>query len=70
MSKIKDYLEEGDFCPKPNCEGKMGFHPVENCACHTNPPCGKCITNPLVCLKCGYTEDDGVLLGAFLNLRK
>jgi hypothetical protein len=52
------YLEEGDKCPQPGCNGIMGYEPVENCSCHINPPCSRCEHNPLVCLECGNGEDD------------
>lgn len=49
--------EEGDDCNR--CDnGIMGFRPVENCYCHSNPPCSACTDNPLVCLKCGANPDD------------
>lgn len=54
---MKDYLEEGDDCPVEDCEGKMGYEPVENCACHISPPCRACETNPLVCLECGLEAE-------------
>lgn len=53
---MKDYLEEGDKCP--DCGGEMGFEPVENCYCHNHPPCGNCINNPLICLSCGFSEEE------------
>lgn len=51
-------LTEGLGCPGVGCDGKMGFNPVEDCSCHINPPCNKCLDNPLVCLKCGWTLGD------------
>lgn len=45
--------EEGQKCNRGGCDGDMGYHPVENCSCHINPPCSACVDNPLVCLKCG-----------------
>lgn len=45
--------EEGDKCRMLECEGKYGYHPVENCSCHISPPCYKCVENPMVCLDCG-----------------
>lgn len=57
----KDYLEEGDPCPQCEAEGveaKMGYENVENCSCHLNPTCSACVDNPLVCLECGWSEED------------
>ena len=51
-------LQEGDPCNKPGCGGVMGYWPVENCSCHIYPPCAQCTNNPLVCLDCGYEEDE------------
>lgn len=51
-------LEEGDRCAKMDCDGIMGFEPVKNCSCHIDPPCSQCVENPLVCLKCGYSQED------------
>lgn len=60
-------MEEGDDCgryhepdedaprgykPKP-CGGAMHFRDVEGCSCHICPPCGACVSNPLVCDTCG-----------------
>jgi hypothetical protein len=51
--------QEGDVCP--HCrQGDMGYRPVEGCSCHINPPCSRCVDNPLVCLSCGWNEDDGL----------
>ena len=50
-------VEEGDTCP--HCGGTMGFDDVVDCTCHLgHPPCNQCVTNPLVCLKCGWGGDD------------
>jgi len=50
-------VEEGDTCPKCE-EGLMGYRPVEGCSCHINPPCSRCVDNPLVCLKCGWNPEE------------
>jgi hypothetical protein len=50
--------EEGGPCPECGPEGRMGFKEVEGCSCHINPPCNQCVTNPLVCLSCGWQEDN------------
>ena len=52
---MKEY-QEGDDCPK--CLGSMGYERVDNCSCHINPPCGACVENPLVCLKCGFNPEE------------
>lgn len=49
-------MEEGDICP--NCGlHPLGYGEVENCGCHINPPCSRCVENPLVCTTCGYEEE-------------
>ena len=55
--KGKNMLEEGDKCPECK-EGLMGYERVEGCTCHVNPPCNACVTNPLVCLNCGYIGEE------------
>lgn len=50
---MSEIIEEGDFCGVDGCFGVMGYHDVENCSCHINPPCSNCVDNPLVCLVCG-----------------
>ncbi len=52
------YHEEGDKCPVSGCGGTCGFRAVENCSCHISPPCHRCVDNPLVCLTCGWTNED------------
>ena len=57
----KEYLEEGDKCPecaKEDVTGWMGYERVINCSCHISPPCGACVDNPLVCLRCGWEYDE------------
>lgn len=51
------YHEEGDKCPTAGCCGVLGFNAVENCSCHISPPCHSCVDNPLVCPKCGWTNE-------------
>lgn len=55
---MKDYFEEGDSCPECG-EGDLGYRKVEGCTCFQNAPCSACVDNPLVCLECGWSEDDG-----------
>jgi hypothetical protein len=50
---MKEY-NEGDCCDVEDCVGFLGYEPVKNCSCHINPPCNKCVNNPLVCLHCGW----------------
>lgn len=50
------YFEEGDKCPE--CDGNFHYPPVENCACHINPPCSACTDNRLECDKCGYEPEE------------
>lgn len=52
------FHEEGDKCPDGGCGGTLGFKDVEGCSCHISPPCHSCVNNPLVCLKCGWTNED------------
>lgn len=50
-------LSEGDPCPESACAGRMGYHKVADCYCHINPPCSRCVDNPLVCLECGFEAE-------------
>jgi len=54
--KVLWELEEGELCPECG-EGKLAFLPVENCSCHINPPCNRCVENPLKCTVCGYEPE-------------
>ena len=47
-------LEEGDICDQPECLGTMENAPVENCSCHSSPPCNACINAGIVCNTCGH----------------
>lgn len=50
-------LEEGSTCPK--CQlGKLSLPPVENCSCHTSPPCSACTDRVLECKDCGWKEGE------------
>lgn len=54
-------VEEGDYCNREDCKGRIGFDKVYGCTCHMgHPPCGACTSQLLSCLKCGweYEEDD------------
>jgi len=53
-------IEEGDKCPC-GCGGRLGFGAVEDCSCHISPPCQACVSNPLRCDECGWTEEDGII---------
>lgn len=55
---MEDYYEEDDYCPMENCNGTLIFLAPVNCSCHINPPCSVCVNNPLVCNKCGWTEEE------------
>lgn len=50
------YVEEGDVCPCPGCDGRLAYEEVENCSCHRNPPCAACVDNPLRCPVCRWEE--------------
>jgi hypothetical protein len=60
--------EEGDTCgrypeededqprgyrPKP-CQGVMEMAPVQNCYCHIDAPCSRCVENGVECSVCGH----------------
>jgi hypothetical protein len=49
---------EGETCNLDGCPGTLEFGRVENCSCHIAPPCGACVSNPLVCTGC-YREIGG-----------
>lgn len=51
-------MKEGDTCRNTSCTGRMGFEKVDDCRCHINPPCSRCVDNPLVCLLCGQRADE------------
>ena len=53
-------LEEGSICNREGCEGVISFKPIENCACHTNPPCYACENGVLECPECGISEEEEV----------
>lgn len=48
---------EGDKCNRDGCNGVIELHPVENCYCHINPPCGNCTAKRGFCPVCGWEED-------------
>ena len=53
-NETKKYVEEGDSCNQPGCNGIMEFHfPVKGCSCHISPPCSACMEHPLTCSECG-----------------
>jgi hypothetical protein len=49
---------EGDVCGRDNCKGILYYPKVENCSCHTNPPCSTCVENKLSCPVCFWEEGD------------
>jgi len=50
-------LEEGDDCPKENCEGFLEYPEVMDCSCHISPPCSACTENELTCGTCWLIEE-------------
>lgn len=53
------FYEEGDKCgASKECNGKLHWPKVENCACHINPPCGACENNSLACNVCGWNPEE------------
>lgn len=51
------FYEEGDRCPEVGCKGTLKYGEVKNCSCHINPPCSKCVDNPLICDICDFEDD-------------
>lgn len=51
---------EGDICFRDDCQGVIVEDPSENCSCHTNPPCGSCVTDRSRCPKCDWLAKDEV----------
>lgn len=54
---IAGYSEEGDKCREAGCSGVLGYERVEGCSCHIAPPCHACVSNPLTCPVCGWTDE-------------
>ena len=50
--------EEGAYCNRDECDGRMGWPTVEGCSCHISPPRGACENSPLTCDQCGYEVDE------------
>ena len=48
-------LEEEELCNQCNV-GFMRLH-IEGCSCHISPPCSACTSAPLICDKCGHTQE-------------
>lgn len=46
-------VDEGDKCPKDNCEGTLEINRPDDCYCHISPPCNICMTEALICNECG-----------------
>ena len=57
MEEESKTLEEGDSCPKQNCKGVLSYY-VEDCYCHTNPPCSNCENCLLSCNICNWGRDE------------
>lgn len=51
-------FEEGDECPELECNGVLAYLEVEDCRCHTNPPCHACVNNPLTCTECEWVDEE------------
>jgi len=51
-------FEEGTVCRRSACKGVIEERPVENCACHINPPCAACTTPREWCPECGWEHAD------------
>lgn len=49
---------EGDICNHDSCDGTIKLYPVENCACHNNPPCSACTEPAEYCDKCYWEAKD------------
>lgn len=49
---------EGDTCGREGCKGTVKEHPVNNCSCHLNPPCGACTSPRGFCSDCGWEESE------------
>ena len=54
---METIFEEGGTCPECK-KGIMEFPKVENCSCHINPPCSRCLDNRLTCDECGFEEPE------------
>lgn len=48
----------GEQCGRNDCTGILEDHPVENCSCHINPPCGACIKDRTYCPVCQWEAQD------------
>ena len=49
---------EGETCRRKGCKGIVQEHPVENCSCHSMPPCGSCTLPRGFCQACGWEESE------------
>lgn len=58
--------EEGETCKRQGCQGIIAVHPVENCSCHINPPCGSCTAVREYCPDCGYEGKDDFVMNGFI----
>jgi hypothetical protein len=43
---------EGETCGRKGCKGIVKEQPVENCSCHSAPPCGACTSPRGFCEAC------------------
>jgi len=62
-------FDEGETCGRDGCAGVIALHPVENCSCHINPPCGACTMPHEYCPECGWgAKDDTVMADVAIYL--
>ena len=59
-TKPKVGVYEGEVCGRgySPCLGTMETHPVINCSCHINPPCGGCTSPRDYCPTCEWEQAD------------
>ena len=61
MKKEKIGIYDGEICNRNGCNGTIEEHPVENCSCHINPPCGQCTAPRNYCNKCDWDESEDTI---------
>lgn len=57
---------EGETCRRKGCKGTVKEHPVDNCSCHSMPPCGPCTSPRGYCETCGWEEADDVIINDYV----
>lgn len=57
---------EGETCARKGCKGVVKEHPVVNCSCHLNAPCGSCTDPRGYCEACGWEESEDQVINDYV----